>query len=80
MRSCVSAPAARALVGPGVRIGRDRGRPLDSELAKLVTVTTHPSAILRVRGKSEREAAMEAFVADLGSVAAWVRESASRSR
>jgi len=43
-------------------------------------VTTHPSAILRVRGKSEREAAMEAFVADLGSVAAWVRESASRSR
>lgn len=77
---CLGATAAQALVGPGVRIGRDRGRPLDSELAKLVTVTTHPSAILRVRGKSEREAAMEAFVADLGSVAAWVRESASRSR
>jgi uracil-DNA glycosylase family protein len=77
---CLGATAAQALVGPGVRVGRDRGRPLDSEVAELVTLTTHPSAILRMRGKSEREAAMDAFVADLGGVAAWLRKSASRSR
>jgi uracil-DNA glycosylase len=77
---CLGATAAQALIGPQVRIGRDRGHPVDSELAKLVTVTTHPSAILRVRGKSERDAAMDAFVADLAGVAAWLRESADRSR
>jgi uracil-DNA glycosylase family protein len=77
---CLGATAAQSLIGPQVRIGRDRGHPVDSELAKLVTVTTHPSAILRVRGKSERQAAMEAFVADLAGVAAWLRESADRSR
>jgi uracil-DNA glycosylase family protein len=77
---CLGATAAQALIGPQVRIGRDRGHRIDSELAELVTVTAHPSAILRAPGKSEREAAMEAFVADLAGVAAWLRESADRSR
>src|SRR5436305_7821176 len=44
---CLGATAARALLGSHVRIGSDRGRPMDSELAELVTITTHPSAILR---------------------------------
>jgi uracil-DNA glycosylase len=70
---CLGATAAQALLGSQARIGRDRGRPMDSELAELVTVTTHPSAILRERDEAAREAAMEQFVADLRNVADWLR-------
>jgi uracil-DNA glycosylase family protein len=69
---CLGATAAQALLGSQVRIGRDRGRPMDSELAELVTVTTHPSAILRERDDVARGAAMEQFLADLTSVAHWL--------
>ena len=44
---CLGVTAAHALLGSHVRIGRDRGRPADSSLAEFVTLTTHPSAILR---------------------------------
>jgi hypothetical protein len=39
---------------------------------ELVTLTTHPSAILRQQGASERAAAMEQCVADLAGVARWL--------
>jgi uracil-DNA glycosylase family protein len=71
---CLGATAAHALLGASVRIGRDRGRPMESDLAALVMVTTHPSAILRQRDDAERTAAMDAFVADLESVAVWLAE------
>src|SRR5438477_443246 len=64
--------AAQAVLGSQIRIGRDRGRPIESDLADLVTVTTHPSSILRARSDSERQAAMEDFVADLEGVASWL--------
>ncbi len=69
----LGATAGQALMGSWLRIGRDRGQPLDSDLADLVTVTTHPSAILRVREDEEKTAAMDAFVADLEGVAAWLK-------
>jgi uracil-DNA glycosylase family protein len=68
----LGAVASQALLGPSIRIGRDRGRPVDSELAELVLITTHPSAILRAGDFREREDAMDAFVADLRTVAAWL--------
>jgi DNA polymerase len=68
---CLGATAAQALLGSQVRIGRDRGRPMASDLAELVTITTHPSAILRAQDE-EREEAMSAFVADLKNVASWL--------
>ena len=71
---CLGATAAQALLGPHVRIGRDRGRPMESELAELVTITTHPSAILRAQEDADRRAAMEQFVSDLVSVARWLHE------
>jgi DNA polymerase len=71
---CLGATAAQSLLGPDVRVGRDRGRPIESELAEHVSLTIHPSAILRVRDKSERQVAMDEFVADLASVAAWLRD------
>jgi uracil-DNA glycosylase len=70
---CLGATAAQALLGPKIRIGRDRGQPADSELAELVTLTAHPSSILRAREASAREQAMDAFVADLARVSAWLK-------
>ncbi len=64
-------PPRQALLGSHIRIGRDRGQPIESELADLVTVTTHPSAILRTDDE-DREQAMEQFVADLEEVAQWL--------
>ncbi len=69
---CLGATAGQALVGPSVRVGRDRGRPLESELAELVTITVHPSSILRAQDDRERETAFEEFVADLSEVASWL--------
>jgi uracil-DNA glycosylase len=71
---CLGATAAQALLGSQVRIGRDRGRAMDSDLADLVTLTTHPSAILRQRDDAERHAAMDAFVSDLCVVADWLAD------
>jgi uracil-DNA glycosylase len=68
---CLGATAGQQLLGSHIRIGRDRGRPIDSDLAGLVTVTTHPSAILRAEDE-DREQAMEQFVADLTAVAKWL--------
>jgi uracil-DNA glycosylase family protein len=68
----LGATAAQALLGSGVRIGRDRGKPMDSSLADLVTVTAHPSSILRAEDDEQRSAAMDQLVADLRTVAAWL--------
>ncbi len=69
---CLGATAAQALLGPQVRIGRDRGKPQDSDLADLVTLTAHPSSILRARSDDERAAAIDQFVSDLESVGRWM--------
>ena len=70
----LGAVAAQALLGSQVRIGRDRGRALDSDLAQLVMITTHPSAILRAGTGDKRRQAMDAFVADLERLAGWLRD------
>jgi DNA polymerase len=69
---CLGAVAAQALLGSQVRIGRDRGQPLDSELAEMVTITAHPSSILRLREPAEHDQAFDALVADLCAVGAWL--------
>jgi uracil-DNA glycosylase len=70
----LGAVAAQGLLGSQIRIGRDRGRPIDSDLAELVIVTTHPSAVLRAGDYSDRRAAMDAFVADLEGVASLLSQ------
>jgi uracil-DNA glycosylase family protein len=64
---CLGAVAAQGLLGNQVRVTKDRGVPLDSDLADLVFVTVHPSSILRAG--DDRAAAYEAFVDDLRRVA-----------
>ncbi|HEX6025914.1 MAG TPA: UdgX family uracil-DNA binding protein [Solirubrobacter sp.] len=66
---CLGAVPAQALVGRQVRVTRDRGRPMDSELAPVVMVTVHPSSILRAQDDGERQEAYRAFVGDLRVVA-----------
>jgi uracil-DNA glycosylase len=73
-RSEVYATAGQALLGSQIRVGRDRGRPLDSQLVQHVTLTTHPSAILRSPDESSRAEAMDAFVVDLERVREWLEQ------
>jgi uracil-DNA glycosylase family protein len=66
---CLGAVAAQGLLGRGVRVTKDRGAPLESELAECVFVTVHPSSILRAQDH-DREQAYADFVSDLARVAA----------
>src|SRR5690349_204202 len=43
----MGATAAQSLLGKDFRVTQNRGVPLDSDLAELVTATIHPSAVLR---------------------------------
>jgi uracil-DNA glycosylase family protein len=65
---CLGAVAAQGLLGRGVRVTKDRGAPLESELAECVFVTVHPSSILRAQDE-DREQAYADFVRDLKRVA-----------
>jgi DNA polymerase len=61
--------AAAAVVGPSVRVTRDRGRLFPSPLARFVTVTVHPSAILRAPDSAARAEGRRRLVADLRAIA-----------
>ena len=71
---CLGATAAQALLGRGVRVTTDRGRWLPSDLAPRVTVTVHPSSILRAPDEDQRRAAFVALVDDLAVVAEALAE------
>ena len=62
---CLGLTAGHALLGRGLSIGDDRGRPLPSELALVALLTAHPSSILRERDADVRHTAYSALVADL---------------
>ena len=66
---CLGATAAQALFGSQFRVTRQRGEPVESDLARLATATVHPSSILRAEDDESREAAMAAFTDDLRAVA-----------
>jgi uracil-DNA glycosylase family protein len=66
----LGATAGKALLGAKFKLGESRGRPLDSDLAPIVTATAHPSSILRQRDEASRHAEMAAFVDDLKVAAA----------
>jgi uracil-DNA glycosylase family protein len=62
---CLGATAAQALLGKSVRVTRDRGRALETDLAPVAFATIHPSAILRAPDDASRRAERAAFVDDL---------------
>jgi uracil-DNA glycosylase len=65
----LGATAGKALLGPKFKLGESRGRPLDSDLAPIVTATAHPSSILRQRDDEARHTERRAFTDDLKRVA-----------
>jgi uracil-DNA glycosylase len=62
---CLGATAAQALLGSSFRVSRERGVPVESDLAPNVGATVHPSSILRAPDDDARSAAMDDFVRDL---------------
>ena len=67
---CLGATAAQELIGRQFRVSKDRGVPVESDLAPVVMATVHPSSILR---SDDRERELELFVEDLLRVAAALR-------
>ena len=67
---CLGATAAQALLGRQFRVSKDRGQPVESDLAPVVMATVHPSSILR---SDNREAEFALLVEDLKQVADAVR-------
>jgi DNA polymerase len=66
----LGATAGRAVLGRPVRVGAERGTVLESADGRRSVLTTHPSALLRMRDRTERDAAMAALVDDLVTAAA----------
>ncbi len=60
----MGATATASILGPRARVTRDRGQPLEWR-ARVVVVTVHPSAILRMQDGGDREGEFRRFVADL---------------
>ncbi len=65
---CLGATAAQALLGRDFRVSRQRGVPVESDLAEHVIATAHPSSILRA-DEETREREYRELVRDLEAVA-----------
>src|SRR5687768_18032230 len=65
----LGATAAGTLLGSAAKVTRDRGKFFESTLAPFVTLTVHPSSILRASDSAARKLARDHFVADLKSMA-----------
>ena len=65
---CLGATAAQALLGRDFRVSRQRGEPVESDLAEHVLATVHPSSILRADPET-REQEYRELVRDLRAVA-----------
>jgi len=68
----LGATAARAVLGRPAKIGAERGRLLDEPEGRRTLITTHPSALLRLRDRSDRDAAYDDLVSDLAAAASAV--------
>ena len=67
----MGAVAAQALLGKQFRVTRDRGKPVESDLAPVVIATIHPSAILRAEDRREQEYRL--FLEDLRTISEALR-------
>jgi DNA polymerase len=70
---CLGATAAQALLGREFSVMRQRGRWIESPLARHVIATVHPSSILRAIDSDARKAQKQLFVSDLAKVAQIMR-------
>lgn len=70
----LGATAAQGILGSGFRLTQHRGQWLQSEIASWVTVTVHPSAILRAPDDDSRHEEMRKFIEDLKVAAAKIHQ------
>ncbi len=68
--------AAQSVLGPEVRVLRDRGRAMESDYCARTMITVHPSSLLRAPDEATRERGYAEFVADLRLAAKLLAESA----
>jgi len=68
----LGATAAQALLGADFRVTVDRGKVLESPLAKHAVATIHPSSVLRQRTPADRHRELASFTKDLEVVAGLV--------
>ncbi len=66
---CLGASAGRSVLGRTVRIGAERGTVLEGPDGRDTVVTTHPSAVLRLRARGGYDEALAQLVADLRTAA-----------
>jgi uracil-DNA glycosylase len=71
---CLGATAAQTLMGPQIRVMRDRGIVFPSRWAPWLIATVHPSSILRADPGAPQDRAYADFVSDLRKVAARLDE------
>jgi DNA polymerase len=71
---CLGATAAQALLGRTFKVTGERGKPIRSPLAPIVTATVHPSALLRAPDDETRRREIKKFVRDLRVVARLLRQ------
>jgi uracil-DNA glycosylase family protein len=62
---CLGSTAAQSVLGPQVRVLRDRGAWFKSEFCSHIMVTVHPSSLLRAPDERSREENYKLFVKDL---------------
>ena len=67
---CLGASAGRAVLGRTVRIGAERGGVIEGPGGRDTVITTHPSAVLRLRSRGGYDEALEQLVDDLRTAAA----------
>ena len=65
----LGATAASTLLGSAAKVTRDRGKFFPSTLAPVVSLTVHPSSILRAPDSAARKIARSEFVKDLKTFA-----------
>jgi len=70
---------AASQILPEARVMRDRAKPFTSPLAEIVTVTVHPSSILRAPDSQSRAESRRQFVKDLRKIARMARQPRGRS-
>jgi DNA polymerase len=66
---CLGSTAAQTVLGPDIRVLRDRGRFVASDFSPQTFITVHPSSLLRAPDEATRERDYAQFVADLRLVA-----------
>jgi probable DNA metabolism protein len=66
---CLGSTAAQTVLGPQVRVLRDRGQFMLSDFSAQTFITVHPSSLLRAPDEETRARDYKQFVADLSLVA-----------